>query len=233
VHHIGTISELLDRADSCEQEIHVLEALLATARECLARSRLKALDEDAASTVIGSPHVAEDRDGRLSVRVVEACKEGSKSYFAAAKPADGEELVRLKLESCGHVVESSGLRLQLRAGQSPHVVWNETVSMPLSAEVMRREGDVLNVTLISEHGSCLDTHKEPLAQLSNQKVLHRWCECPNGWRVHLSLQWVFSRSHLIQTHVVEFEGRLRSVREDLLACHRQLEQLVPASVWNG
>merc|ERR1712232_205459 len=203
------------KVDQLEQEVQVLEAL----KEVAHRQLEKALEFERAH--------GEEADGDLCVRVVEA------------ELTDEEQVQKLRNKRVCIELECEGhpAKTYFHEG-GKHLFWNETFDFPLPKEAMRVKEAYLRVAIMvvageeDAHGRLLCTRTEPVANLRDQRVQQRWCDFHNGWRVNLSLQWINSRSSLLQAHLDEFEARLTKEREKLLHVMDKVQHFVPNDVWH-
>lgn len=213
--HIDSAKEHFKEVDQLEQEVQVLEAL----RDVAHRQLEKALEEEKAH--------GEDQDGDLCVRVVEA------------ELTDEEQVQKLRNKRVCIELECQGhpAKTYFHEG-GRHLFWNETFDFPLPKEAMRVKEAYLRVAIMvvageeDAHGRLLCTRTEPVANLRDQRVQQRWCDFHNGWRVNLSLQWINSRSSLLQAHLDEFEARLTKEREKLVHVMDKVQHFVPSDVWH-
>lgn len=194
---------LLDR---CEQEVEVLEALMQVARQHLAKAL--ASEREASS----------ENGGDLCVRVVEAVTSN------ASQVRDHQ--ICVELECQGYPAKS-----EFREGAEHHF-WNETFDLPLDEEAVLSKEAYLRIAIVREDGRVLGARTEPVANLRDQRMQQRWCDFHNGWRVHVALQWINSRSTLLQAHLEEFEVRLEKAREELLHAMDKVQHFVPPDVWH-
>jgi hypothetical protein len=207
--------EHFSKVDQLEQEVQVLEAL----KEVAHRQLEKALEAERAQ--------GEEADGDLCVRVVEA------------ELTDDEQVQRLRNKRVCIELECQGhpAKTYFHEG-AKHLFWNETFDFPLPKEAMHVKEAYLRVAIMvvageeDAHGRLLCTRTEPVANLRDQRVQQRWCDFHNGWRVNLSLQWINSRSSLLQAHLDEFEARLTKEREKLMHVMDKVQHFVPNDVWH-
>merc|ERR1712139_142492 len=176
--------------DRCEQEVEVLEALKQVASEHLA----KALQSERAA--------GDERGGDLCVRVIEAVTTNANQVH--------DHQVCVELECQGYPAKS-----EFREG-AEHLFWNETFDLPLDEEAVLSKEAYLRIAIVREDGRVLGARTEPVANLRDQRMQQRWCDFHNGWRVHVALQWINSRSAILRAHLDEFDMRLEKAREELL-----------------
>lgn len=193
--------------DRCEQEVEVLEALKQVAGQHLSKALASEREKS-----------EEDQAGDLCVRVIEAVTTN------ASQVRDHQ--VCIELECQGYPARS-----EFREGAEHHF-WNETFDLPLDeAAVMSKEA-YLRIAIVREDGRVLGARTEPVANLRDQRVQHRWCDFHNGWRVNVALQWINSRSELLQAHLQEFEVRLAKAQEELMKAMDKVQHFVPPDVWH-
>ncbi|CAE8633547.1 unnamed protein product [Polarella glacialis] len=188
--------------DRYDQEVKVLSALKQTAAEQL---KLLAQEE-----VKGMEPQAE-----LALRVMET------ETNAVTSQVEGQR-VRLEVQSDGHAVSSSFRPC------AQHMIWKETLRLQLPSG---NTASSFQVEILREDGVNLGSFEQPLSDLQDQRLQHRWCTFSGGWRALLLIQWVFSPADLLRAHVVAFEEKIRAARASLVLCQKQLQELVPAEAW--
>lgn len=168
----------------------------------------------------------EDADGDLCVRVVEAEYSGDIS-------GRQHQTVCIELECEGHPWRT------LFHEMERHLVWNETIDFAMRKDSMLHKEAYLRVAIRvknnDENGGerLLCTRTEPVANLRDQRVQHRWCDFHNGWRINLSLQWIHSRSSILEGHFLEFQARYEKEHEKLVREMDYLQHHVPDHVWHS
>eukprot|EP00929_Paragymnodinium_shiwhaense_P090554 TRINITY_DN50737_c0_g1_i1.p1 TRINITY_DN50737_c0_g1~~TRINITY_DN50737_c0_g1_i1.p1 ORF type:complete len:273 (-),score=44.56 TRINITY_DN50737_c0_g1_i1:158-883(-) len=203
--------ELLRQIDKLEQENEVLATLQQTATAALSRAtELEASSRGASQ-------------GQLCIKVREATSGRNFADEARWAPVGGHR-VRIAAQARHHAASTS-----LQNGTSS-IVWDETLSLALDEESMSSAADTLRLLVIRDDDQQLDSVQLLLSELLGQQVEHRTCEGSHGWVLRLSLQWVASRSRLLQRHIRAFEARLRRIRTELEWCHNQLKEVVPPDI---
>jgi len=191
--------------DRCEQEVEVLEALKQVTGQHLAKA------------LASEREAGQDQGGDLCVRVIEAGTSNANQVQ--------DHQVCVELECQGYPAKS-----EFREG-AEHLFWNETFDLPLDEEAVLSKEAYLRIAIVREDGRVLGARTEPVANLRDQRVQERWCDYHNGWRVHVALQWINSRSALLQAHLEEFEVRLEKARAELLHVMDKVQHFVPPDVW--